>query len=76
MKIEYDPERDLLYIWFGIPGEKAFRTQTITPGVMADFGRDERLIGIEVLDAAEVLRSKVAFEVTLTSSSAQAAVSA
>jgi uncharacterized protein YuzE len=76
MKIEYDPERDLLYIWFGTPGEKASRTETITPGVMADFGRDDRLIGIEVLDALEVLRSKVAFEVTLTAPSAQRAVNA
>ena len=37
MKIEYDPVRDLLYIWFGVPGEKAARTEIVIPGVHADF---------------------------------------
>ncbi len=70
MKIEYDPVRDLLYIWFATPGEKAARTETVMPGVYADFNREGRLIGIEVLDASEVLQRKVQFEVALTPSSA------
>ena len=65
MKVEYDPARDLLYVWLGIPGEKAVKTETVAPGVHADFDRQGRLIGIEVLDAAEVLRHKVQFEVEL-----------
>jgi len=56
MKIEYDSQRDLLYLWFGTPGEKAARTETVSPGVHADFDRQGRFIGIEVLDASEVLR--------------------
>jgi uncharacterized protein YuzE len=72
MKIEYDPLRDLLYLWFGTPGEKAARTETVTPGVHADFDRRGRLIGIEVLDASEVLRQKIQFEVQLPSLSAHA----
>jgi uncharacterized protein YuzE len=68
MKIEYDSVRDLLYIWLGIPGEKAAKTETIVPGVHADFDREGRLVGIEVLDASEVLRQKVQFEVALTPS--------
>ena len=76
MKIEYDPDRDLLYIWFAEPGGKAARTETITPGVHADFDRDGRLVGIEVLDASDVLHSKLAFEVTLTPPATQAAVNA
>lgn len=68
MKIEYDSVRDLLYIWFGIPGEKAAKTETVVPGVHADFDKRGRLIGIEILDASEVLRQKVQFEVTLTPS--------
>lgn len=55
MKIEYDPVRDLLYIWFGVPGEKAARTETVVPGVFADFSSEGKLIGIEVLDASELL---------------------
>ena len=65
MKVEYDSVRDLIYIWFGVPGEKAARTETVVPGVHADFNAQGRLIGIEVLDASEVLRHKVQFEVEL-----------
>jgi len=71
MKIEYDTVRDLLYIWFGTPGERAAKTETVMPGVHADFDRDGRLLGIEVLDAAEVLRHKVQFEVSLTPATSQ-----
>ena len=71
MKIEYDPTRDLLYIWFGVPGEKAAKTETVVPGVHADFDRQGKLLGLEVLDASEVLRHKVQFEVELTPSSAE-----
>ena len=66
MKIEYDPIRDLLYIWFRTLGEKAARTETIVPGVHADFNQEGMLIGIEVLDASEVLGRKVQSEVALT----------
>ena len=65
MKIEYDAVRDLLYIWFGLPGTKAASTETVVPGVHADLDREGRLIGIEVLDASEVLRDTVQFEVKL-----------
>ena len=65
MKIEYDVVRDLLYIWFAAPGEKAARTETVTAGVHADFDRHDKLVGIEILDASETLRQKVQFEVSL-----------
>lgn len=73
MKIEYDSVRDLLYIWFGLPGEKAAKTETVVPGVHADFDREGKLVGIEVLDASEVLQHKVQFEVMLTPSLAELA---
>jgi len=65
VKIEYDPTLDLLYIWFGPPGQKAAQTVTVVPGVHADFDVRRKLIGIEVLDASEVLDRKVQFEVGL-----------
>lgn len=68
MKIEYDPIRDLLYIWFGTVGTKAAQTTTVSPGVHADFDASGKLIGLEVLDATEVLGKRVQFEVTLSSS--------
>ncbi len=67
MRIEYDSDRDFLYMWCGAVGTKAARTITITPGVHADFDADEKLIGLEVLDAMEILGKKVQFEITLPS---------
>lgn len=67
MRIDYDPTRDLLYIWFGKIGVKAAQTITVTPGVHVDLDSSGKLIGLEVLDAAEVLGEKVQFEVALPS---------
>ena len=73
MKIEYDPVRDLLYLWFGVPGEKAASTVTVVPGLHADFDAAGKLIGIEALDASEILGGKVQFEVDLSQSRAEQA---
>ncbi len=67
MRVEYDPERDLLYVWFGAVGTKAAQTITVAPGVYADFAASGKLLGLEVLDAAEVLGKQVQFEVALPS---------
>ncbi len=67
MRIEYDPIRDLLYIWFGAVGTKAAQTVTVSPGVHADFDAGGKLIGLEVLEATEILGKSVQFEVTLPS---------
>ncbi len=66
MKIEYDSERDLLYIWFGAVGTKAAETVTVTPGVHADFDAQGKLVGLEVVDAREVLGKSLQFEVALS----------
>ncbi len=68
MKIEYDSAHDLMYVWFGTPGTKAARTETMSPGVHADFDAQGKLIGLEVLDASQILGEKVQFEVALTPS--------
>ena len=65
MKIEYDSTRDLLYLWLGKPGTRSAQTITVAPGVFADFDRSEKLIGLEVLDAMEVLGGSVQLEVAL-----------
>ena len=59
MKIEYDPERDLLYLYFADPEKKAAETVTIKPGVFADFDRDGKLLGMEILDAKELMGKKI-----------------
>lgn len=62
MKIEYDPVRDLLYMYFSEPEKKSAETVTIRPGVHADFDKNGRLIGIEVLDAKEIMGEKIEFK--------------
>ena len=59
MKIEYDSDRDLLYIYFAELEIKAAQTITITPGVHADFDRDGKLKGIEVIEASKVMGKKI-----------------
>ena len=76
MKIQYDPTRDLVYLWVGVPGQKAASTVTVVPGTHADFDVSGKLIGIEVLDASEVLGDKVQFEVELGRLQAKEAVGA
>ncbi len=66
MRVEYDPERDLLYLSFD-PEAKAAKTVTVAPGCHVDFDAKGRLIGIEVLDASEMLGGRVRFEVELAS---------
>ena len=61
MKIEYDSERDLLYIWFTKVSKKSAETVTVKPGVFADFDREGKLIGIEVIDATEAVGKKIEF---------------
>ena len=65
MKIEYDSRSDLLYVNFAANSVKAARTETVAPGVHIDFDREGRVIGIEVLDASEVLGSNPQVEVAL-----------
>lgn len=62
MRIEFDPERDLLYIYFAEVGIKAAQTITITQGVHADFDRDGKLIGIEIIEASKIMGEKIEFK--------------
>lgn len=71
MRVEYDSFRDLMYIWLAPVGKKAARTETIAPGVHVDFDRDDKLVGIEILDASEVLQHRLQFEVALSPAPAE-----
>lgn len=69
--MEYDPVRDLLYIYFSDPIEKAAKTITVVPGVHADFSAEGKLIGIiEVIDASEIVGKKIEFTLPEISHSA------
>jgi uncharacterized protein YuzE len=54
MKISYDKEVDAVYIKL-IEGEHQCRTLRLNDDIALNIGKDEKLIGIEILDAREVL---------------------
>ncbi|MDP2981788.1 MAG: DUF2283 domain-containing protein [Candidatus Latescibacter sp.] len=54
MKIKYDSEVDALYIRL-IEGEHQCRTLQLTDEIALNIGEGEILVGIEILDAREVL---------------------
>ncbi len=54
MKISYDSEVDALYIRL-LDGPQECRTVRLTEQVALNFGPGEKLVGIEILDAKEVL---------------------
>ncbi len=56
MKISYDSEVDALYIRL-IEGKHECRTLHLTDEIALNIGENEVLVGIEVLDAKEVLGS-------------------
>jgi uncharacterized protein YuzE len=56
MKINYDPEIDALYIRF-VEGKRECRTVRLNEEVALNIGEGEQLVGIEMLDAREVLGS-------------------
>lgn len=54
MKISYDPEIDAMYIRL-IDGKHECRTVRLNEEVALNIGPGEKLVGIEILDAKEVL---------------------
>lgn len=54
MRITYDPSVDALYIRF-VEGPVQCRVLRLNEQVAVDIGPGEQVIGIEVLDASEIL---------------------
>ncbi|MCK4277649.1 MAG: DUF2283 domain-containing protein [Desulfurellaceae bacterium] len=53
MEIKYDKEVDALYIRF--LKEKVYDNEEIAPGIVADYTRDNKIVGVEVLNASKQL---------------------
>jgi len=53
IRTSFDPEADAMFVWFGPEGAKSAGTQEVAPGIMLDFDREGRVIGIEVLAVSE-----------------------
>ena len=73
MKISYDPEIDALYIRL-IGGKHECRTVRLNEEIVLNIGPDEKLVGIEILDATEVLGQGRLPDVTLENIHLAAAV--
>ena len=50
MRIGSDEKLGLLYLWLRTEHRLVARTETVTPGVFADFDDEDRLLGIEIFD--------------------------
>jgi len=57
MKIRYDPSVDAAYIYFK-EGKTQVTTVRLTEDIAVDFGPNEEIFGIEVLDASRHLGLK------------------
>jgi len=53
MRIRYDPSVDILYI--RLREGPIEESDEITPEIVADYGKDGKLMGIEILDASDIL---------------------
>jgi uncharacterized protein YuzE len=54
MKISYDPEVDAMYIRL-IEGDYECRTMRLNEDIALNIGPNETLVGIEILDATQVV---------------------
>ena len=66
MRIEYDAQADAVYIQFREAAPGSVQNRQLTDEIIVDYGPDGRIVGIEILDASEILghdHGTVTFEV-------------
>ena len=66
MKITYDPDVDALYLEFHYLEPGIAETRQLTEEILADYGPDGKLAGLEILDARRILsqaEGRVVFEI-------------
>ena len=54
LKIEYDPEVDIVTIYLQTPETSLSHSNEATPGVILNYARDGSLSSVEVLDASKL----------------------
>ena len=78
MRMTYDPAADAMYLYLtelAAGAAEVARTEEVAPGLMLDFDRDGRVIGIEVLLVSRLPGAKpmqMAFEILQSSDAAAA----
>jgi len=53
MRQSYDPEADALYVRFS--EGRVEESEEVAPGIVLDYGADNRIVGLEVLNASAKL---------------------
>lgn len=69
MKLEYDQDVDSAYIYLEYPLKRgeAKKTIELNDNIILDFNHQEKLLGIEVLNASKVLSRKILSEIKAAS---------
>lgn len=64
MKFEYDPEVDAAYVYLEYPIKPGQSKKTIqlNENIILDFDEQNKLLGVEILDATKVLKKEVLLE--------------
>jgi len=63
MKISYDPKYDVLYLNFS--ENKIVDTIEVDRGVLIDHGEKGEMVGIEIINASKLIRSKPLQEIVI-----------
>ncbi|TEU11052.1 MAG: DUF2283 domain-containing protein [Anaerolineales bacterium] len=69
MKIYYDAEVDALYLEFHPLADGTAEARPLSDELVANYGPDGKLAGLEILDASQVLgqvRGRIVFEIAPT----------
>ena len=64
MQVHYDDKTDLLYIRLDSPPQEVL-SRDVAEGVTLDIGADDRIVGIEILDASRRLDLRQVLPVSL-----------
>lgn len=61
MKFEYDKEVDAAYIYIddSIKEKQVKKTIELNDNIILDFDKENKLIGVEILDASKVMNKRV-----------------
>lgn len=70
MKVYYDAESDSLTIT--LREERIRESDEVQPGVIIDLGFDEKVVGLEILDASDVVSNVREMQLTVAEAGKQA----
>lgn len=69
MRLTYDPYADALYFYTNGKKRQAVKTEQVRSDLMVDFGKKDKLLGIEILDVTSKIPrkalKKISFEFSL-----------